>query len=115
MNRFLFFLLLFFTACEATPPADMTDPGQLLYFGYAKKDVNCSKCHGPEGKGGSQAPDMRRTFSKYSDQKIMDFILHGKGLGLDSMPAFEEKLTATDLQNLMLFIKSLQIDSTATQ
>ncbi len=115
MKRILFLSLFFLTACEATPPPDMTDPGQLLYFGYAKKDVNCSKCHGPEGKGGSQAPDMRRAFSKYDDQKIMDFILHGKGLGLDSMPAFEENITADDLQNLILFIKSLQIDSTATE
>ncbi len=98
-------LFLSFT-CKTQPPAEVTDPGQLLFLGYAKDDVNCSRCHGPDGQGGTDAPELYKIFSKYDEQKVREIILEGKGLGKKTMPAFHEKLAPADLEALMKFLQS---------
>lgn len=97
--------------CEAQAPEDMTDPGQLLYFGFARKEVNCSRCHGPEGQGGSDAPDIRKAFEKFGRDKIVTFILDGKGLGPNAMPPNREYLTDQDVKDLLNYLHSLQTTS----
>jgi mono/diheme cytochrome c family protein len=92
-------------ACEKQPPADVTDPGQLLFLGYTNDEVNCSRCHGPDGQGGTEAPELYKIFTKYNDEKVGEIILEGKGLGKDSMPAFDEKLTPQQVESLMKFLK----------
>ncbi|MFQ5616207.1 MAG: c-type cytochrome [Anaerolineales bacterium] len=89
----------------------MTDPGQLIFLGYAKEDVNCSKCHGADGRGGMQAPDIRDVFTKYEEEVILDIIEFGKGEGTSSMPPFEGKITEEELQTLLRFLKTLQSNS----
>ncbi|MFQ5706837.1 MAG: c-type cytochrome [bacterium] len=103
----LAWLLLFWSACANKPPADITDPGQLLYLGYGNKEVNCARCHGPEGQGGMQAPDIRNVFSKYDDDTVLDIIELGKGEGSKKMPPYEGKITEEELQELLRFLKTL--------
>jgi mono/diheme cytochrome c family protein len=106
--NFLLLILLFVLGCEAKPPEGVTDPGQLLYLGYLKKDVNCSRCHGPEGAGGTQAPDIRTVYRKLDQDTILDIIEYGKGEGSNAMPPFEGKLSETELRALLGFLKSLE-------
>ncbi len=108
--KFLLLLTLLFACagCKNGPPPDMTDPGQLLYLGYTLKEVNCSRCHGPEGQGGSQAPALDSSFYKYTDDQILDIIEDGKGKGDDAMPPFEGQLSETDLDDLLRFLRTLK-------
>jgi len=101
---------LFFFACEAKPPPDVSDPGHLLYLGFGKKDVNCAKCHGPDGQGGWQAPDIRDVFSKSDSSKIARIIKRGKG-GDDEMPAFADKLSEMEIHQLMKHLQTMTPDS----
>jgi len=95
--------------CEANPPADITDPGQLLFLGFAKKDVNCARCHGQNGAGGPEAPDIRTLFKKYDEERVVEIIEIGKGEGPDAMPPFETQLNEEEINLLVKFLKSIQI------
>ncbi|MFQ5750814.1 MAG: c-type cytochrome [bacterium] len=103
------------SGCENKPPADITDAGQLLFLGYAKKDVNCSRCHGPEGQGGMLAPDIRNAFDKYEEDRILEIIEHGKGKGSNAMPPFKDKITQEEMAVLLQFLKTLKLPSTYNQ
>ena len=98
-------------SCEAKPPADITDPGQLLFLGYAKKEVNCARCHGQNGAGGQEAPDIRTLFKKYDEEMVAEIIEVGKGEGPDAMPSFETQLNEEEISLLLKFLKSIQIES----
>jgi mono/diheme cytochrome c family protein len=106
-------VLLFLVGCKNEPPPYITDPGQLLYLGYTKEGVNCGRCHGPEGQGGMQAPDIRSIFTKYDEDKIVEIIELGKGQGSNAMPPFEDKINEEELTALMDFLKkSFSTDGT---
>ena len=96
--------------CEAKPPADITDPGQLLFLGFAKKEVNCARCHGQNGAGGPEAPDIRTLFKKYDEEMVVEIIEVGKGEGPDAMPSFETQLKEEEINLLEKFLKSIQIE-----
>ncbi len=99
--------MLSLTSCASEPPPDMHDPGQLIFFGYADKDVNCSRCHGFEGQGSDDGPDLRRVFVKYSEEKVAAVILNGKGEGPDAMPSFGSQLSPEDVSNVVRFLHTL--------
>ena len=82
--------------------------GQLLYLGYAKKEVNCARCHGPAGEGGQDAPDIRKAFEEYSETDILFFIENGKGDGKNAMPALQGKITEREIQHLLKFLRTLK-------
>ena len=98
------------TGCEAKPPTDITDPGQLLFLGFVKKEVNCARCHGQNGSGGPEAPDIRTVFKKYDKEMLAEIIEVGKGEGPDAMPPFEVKLNEEEINLLVKFLKSIQIE-----
>ncbi len=108
----LILILLCILGCENRPPEGVTDPGQLSYLGYLKKEVNCARCHGPEGAGGTEAPDIRNAYNKYDEEKILDIIEYGKGEGSNAMPPFEGKLNEEELQMLLRFLKTLKTTAT---
>jgi len=105
---FVVFLCLSLLSCGSEPPADVTDPGHRLFLGYTKKDVNCSRCHAPDGKGSDDGPDLTKVLQKYDEDRIAEIIEEGKGLGEDSMPPFIDKLTAEEVDLLIGHIKSIQ-------
>lgn len=100
--------MLLCLSCDSGPPPDMTDPGQLLYFGYTVEGVNCSRCHGPEGLGWNQTPAIDSIFYKYTDEQILDVIEDGKGKGEDAMPPFEGLLSEDDMDSLLQFLRTLK-------
>ncbi len=95
-------------SCEKAPPADVTDPGQRLFLGFTKKDVNCSRCHAQDGKGSDDGPDITKVLKKYDEDKIAEIIEEGKGLGEDAMPPFIDKVTEEEVDLLIGFLKTIQ-------
>lgn len=105
------FCLTFLVTCKATPPDDITDPGQLLFLGYTKEKVNCARCHGDDGAGGNDAPDIRKVFAKHDEKKIIKIIRLGTGDENDDMPPFDQHLDQNELQAILNFLKSIQKDT----
>ena len=108
LRLLLFLLILSAYGCESKPPVDITDPGQLLFLGYAKKEINCARCHGPAGEGGQDAPDIRNAYEEYSETDILFFIENGKGDGKDAMPAMQGQITEQEIQHLLKFLRTLE-------
>ncbi len=94
-------------ACGSTPPADITDPGQLIFLGYSNKEVNCARCHGQNGEGTDEGPDIRQSFRKFDEAALSTIILNGKGLGPDAMPPFADKLEPKSIEQVVVFLKTM--------
>lgn len=72
--------------------------GQLLY------EQHCVRCHGKDGsKGFLGAKNLQ--LSELTDATIIRQIQKGKGF----MPPFRKKLTANEIAEVMLYIKSLRV------
>jgi len=70
--------------------------------GYSLFMMNCAHCHGNDARG-DEGPDLHGVTK--SDARISSLIKNGiKG----EMPKFGEKLTDTDVQALIAFVRSLK-------
>src|SRR5260221_6802505 len=79
------------------PPA-----GTQAYQGYTLFLMNCAHCHGSDARG-DEGPDLHGVTK--SVVRISSLIKNGiKG----EMPKFGEKLTDTDVQALIAFVRSLK-------
>ena len=77
-------------------------PGTPAKQGYNLFMLNCAHCHGPDARG-EEGPDLHGVTK--SDARIAWMIKNGvKG----EMPRFGAKLTDTDVQALIAFIRSLK-------
>jgi mono/diheme cytochrome c family protein len=70
----------------------------------------CAMCHGPAASGKTamgdklKIPDLRTTQTqKKSDADLKNMIANGK----DKMPGYKTKLTATQIDGLVVYIRSL--------
>lgn len=95
---------------EPTPPDGRAKPatdGAALYA------ANCQQCHGDrEGNGGSGAPrhDGAGHTWHHPDAQLKDWVLNGKlGFG-DQMPALGDKLTESEVDTILAFIKTWWTD-----
>ncbi len=75
-------------AGKQTPRDQITDPGELIFNGYALSGVTCYKCHGADGKGTWRGADLAELVPKMSEQAIVRAINEGPGL----MPSYKGKL-----------------------
>jgi len=101
----IFFLsIVTWLGCAAEPPKDITDPGQLTYLGFVNREVNCSRCHGPEGSGGMFGPKIHDVMRRKSRDYVRDVILYGKGEDNDGMPPFAQHLTAEQVEQVINFL-----------
>ncbi len=82
-----------------------------LAQGDATYKAKCAMCHGADGSGGTPAGKAMgaRSFRdpdvvKESDADLQDVILKGR----KKMPAYQSKLSADDVQNLVKYIRQLQ-------
>lgn len=115
-------------ACSEPPRDDQNgNPRQYsqqqLAHGERLFHAHCSNCHGwnGEGQAGWQKPglngvllpppldDNGRT-ARLSSKQIMAFIQRGSPDGRDAMPAWENKLSGQEIENLTLWITSLWSD-----
>ena len=85
------------TAGLVIPPA-----GTQARQGYTLFMMNCAHCHGNDARG-DEGPDLHGVTK--SDARIASIIKNGiKG----EMPKFGTKLTETDIQALIAFVRSLK-------
>ena len=76
--------------------------GTQAYQGYTLFLRNCAHCHGSDARG-DEGPNLHGVTK--SDARISSLIKNGiKG----EMPKFGEKLTDTDVQALIAFVRSLK-------
>lgn len=96
------------TASPAAPaPTATPDPLAVARANYAK---NCEACHGPEGVGGLVKVEDKQikvaslkspSAMRHNDEKLTQYITEGE----EAMPAFKDKLTAAEIQDLVAFIR----------
>ena len=85
--------------------ASATDAAQL----YAK---NCASCHGKDGRAKTikgklkHARDLTDSEwqSRVGDEQIFNSIINGKG----KMPAFNKKLTESEIDSLVIYVRGLK-------
>ena len=106
-------LLLTLTGCQGALPepeeiadtsllADTVGRGSELYV------VNCQMCHGnQQGQGGIGAPPHNQGGHTWHhpDAQLKDWVMNGK-LGFGQMPGFEEKLTDSEIDQILTYIKT---------
>lgn len=90
--------------CSPEPPPHITDPGQLIYLGYKDTYASCARCHGDEGQGGMDAPEIRNSISEYGREEVRHIIVHGEGTGKKKMPAFGRDFTEEEIEQILDFI-----------
>lgn len=83
----------------------MTDPGELIYFGYANKQAQCSRCHGDEGQGGMFGPPILSAVKKLGVDSVRAIIAHGKGEGDKRMPGLDKELTPSQIEQVIGFLQ----------
>lgn len=99
------FLALWLLACESGPPPGMTDPGELIYFGYVNKQAQCSRCHGEKGQGGMFGPPIHGAVKKLGVDSVRAIIVHGKGEGDKRMPDMAKELTPSQIEQVIGFLR----------
>ncbi len=110
LRAILFCLCL--VACSPSPPPDITDPGQLIYLGYADKYAQCSRCHGQEGQGGMFGPSLHGSVKKIGVDSARQVIRFGRGVGDNRMDGFEGKLSSLQIEQVISFISTWADSST---
>ena len=96
------------TASPAAPaPTAPPDPLAAARANYAK---NCEACHGPEGIGGLVKVEDKQikvaslkspSAIRHTDEQLAKMISEGE----EAMPAFKDKITAAEIQDLVRFIR----------
>jgi mono/diheme cytochrome c family protein len=97
------------TAASPVAPAAASpaDPLAAARANYAK---NCEACHGPEGVGGLVKVENKQIkvaslksehALKHSDEQLAKIITAGE----EAMPAFKDKLTQAEIQDLVKFVR----------
>lgn len=96
------------TASPAAPaPTTPADPLAVARTNYAK---HCESCHGPEGVGGLVKVEDKQikvaslkspSAVRHTDDQLAKRVSEGE----EEMPAFKDKLTPTEIQGLITFIR----------
>jgi len=96
-------LVLGGAACAGTQvaPDRITSPGEALFNGRTKPDVNCYKCHNGDGTGTWRGPNLAKRVPGLTDPEIAKTILEGPGF----MPSFQGKVDAADIQQITLWLR----------
>ena len=91
----------------APAAATPTDPLAAARANYAK---NCEACHGPEGVGGLVKVEDKQikvaslkssSAIRHTDEQLAKMITNGE----EAMPAFKDKLSQAEIQDLVTFIR----------
>lgn len=94
----------------ASPAPKATATPDEFAFARASYAKDCSECHGGQGDGGLvkvenvklKVPSLKAGHAlKHSDEDFVDQIENGG----DGMPKFKEKLSATEINALVRFIR----------
>lgn len=84
-------------------PADFPSDPKSLDMGRKLYKQACYKCHGPKGVSGGTRPDVR----KFKGDHYEMFAVVQAGRPDYGMPAFNDYLTAEEIQQIVVYIMSL--------
>lgn len=109
----LFCALLALTACDSEPRKTDAELGLTPQQAHGRRvyDARCAECHYAYSKRNLRGPSMNGLFKKQfmsngmpaNDERVTDIIL----LGRAKMPAFQQKLTPEQLQDLLAYLHTL--------
>ena len=102
------------TRTAASPAPSAAPSASVDEFATARTNYtkNCEGCHGPEGQGGLVKVDNKQIkvpslhsdhAKKHKDEQIVDFITNGH----EEMPAFKDKLSAAEINELVRFVRKV--------
>lgn len=102
-----------FSACDAEPRSTDAELGLTPRQASGRRvyDVRCGECHYAYSKRDLRGPSLHGLFKKQymgngmpaNDDRVTDIILMGRA----KMPAFQQKLTQQQLDNLMAYLHTL--------
>jgi len=105
--------LFFFAGCDTEPRKSDAELGLNAQQAYGRRvyDARCAECHYAYSKRNLRGPSLNGLFKKQfmssgipaNDDRVMDIIL----LGRAKMPAFQQKLTQQQLDDLMAYLHTL--------
>ena len=75
-----------------------------IYNGYRRYGDACHRCHGPDGSGGSYAPDLTDSLKRLSEDVFKDTVINGrigKAAANSVMPPFGES------QDVVLYLDDI--------
>ncbi|HEY4187188.1 MAG TPA: cytochrome c [Polyangia bacterium] len=88
-------------AGKQTPADRISSPGEALFNGRVKPDVDCYMCHNGDGTGTLRGPDLAKRVPKLTDQQIVEAILEGPSL----MPSFRGKVDDADMKAITRWLR----------
>jgi mono/diheme cytochrome c family protein len=83
------------------PAQQITSPGEALFNGRVKPDVDCYKCHDGDATGSTWGPNLGKRVPKLTDQQIAKAILEGPF----TMPSFKGKVTDADIAAITAWLR----------
>ncbi|MDH3975743.1 MAG: c-type cytochrome [Deltaproteobacteria bacterium] len=92
---------------ESKPVIYETNPykkdDQAINTGKKIFEIKCSQCHGPDGGGGPEAPDLTDRVTIYSskEQDVFKTIYYGTEKG---MPTWKDELGSENIWKVMAFL-----------
>ena len=100
------------TATRTASPAAQTSPAPADEFARARTNFtkNCEACHGPNGEGGTvrvegkrlRVPSLKAAHAvKHTDDELLKIVTSGE----EEMPAFEDKISAEEIAELVRFVR----------
>ncbi len=97
-------LVALVTACAGTqlPPGQITSPGERLFNGRVRADIDCYRCHNGDATGTWRAPNLTKRVGHLSDGEIAGAIASGPGL----MPSYRGKLSAAEVAEITAWLRS---------
>jgi mono/diheme cytochrome c family protein len=97
-------LLAFLTACAGTqiPPGQISSPGEALFNGQVRADIDCYRCHNGDASGTWRAPNLTKRVAQLSDGEIAGAIATGPGM----MPSYQGKLSAAEVAQITAWLRS---------
>ncbi|MFQ5627800.1 MAG: c-type cytochrome [bacterium] len=113
---FLIAIMTTLFGCKSGPPPHITDPGQIIYLGYKDTFASCKRCHGDDGEGSQQGPDIRKVIEELGRKEVRKIIVFGKESNdyKEDMPALGEDLSPEEIGYVLDFITHWgKVDSTA--
>jgi mono/diheme cytochrome c family protein len=78
------------------------DPGQLLFNGYTKPEINCYHCHNGDGRGAGRGPDLAKSLAKMPDAAVLEVIAKGATF----MPAFGDQLAPEEQKQILAWLRA---------
>ena len=113
LTAVVFILITIFLACDSEPRKSDAELGLTPQQSLGRRvyDARCAECHYAYSTRNLRAPSLNGLFKKpfmkngipANDDRVTDIIL----LGRAKMPAFQQKLTQQQLDDLMTYLHTL--------